>query len=137
MASALALAALSVVGTVVGPTRQAAEELHALWSVHRGLRLHPQSLVARGAQAARALVAATGWMQVSCWRASFVWRKAPGTCEKLPDRPRASQRAIEVFPDASRTFQKKASRRFPEAQSPKFAKTSPSPKGGSLPKNSR
>ena len=36
-----------------------------------GVAFAPQSLVARGAKAARALVAATGWMQVSCWRASF------------------------------------------------------------------
>ena len=70
-ASALAFAALNIAGTVLAPGRQGAEELEAMWSVHRGLRSHPQSLVARGAKAARALVAATGWMQVSCWRASF------------------------------------------------------------------
>ena len=94
MASALALAALSVVGTVVGPTRQAAEELHALWSVHRGLRLHPQSLVARGAQAARALVAATGWMQVSCWRASFEAYDPLAEPAPLPRGAAASPEAV-------------------------------------------
>ena len=70
-ASALALAALNIPGTVVAPGRQEAEDLDAMWRIHRGLPSHPQSLLARGAKAARALVAATGWMQVSCWRASF------------------------------------------------------------------
>jgi hypothetical protein len=68
-ATALAVAALSVAGTLL--TREEAEEWSPVWSAHRNLRLQPQSLRARGAKAARALLAATGWMQISCWRASF------------------------------------------------------------------
>ena len=68
-ATALAVAALSVAGTLL--TREEAEEWSPVWLAHRHLRLQPQSLRARGAKAARALLAATGWMQVSCWRASF------------------------------------------------------------------
>ena len=65
-ATALAVTALSVAGTLL--TREEAKEWAPVWSAHRHLRLQPQSLRARGAKAARALLAATGWMQVSCWR---------------------------------------------------------------------
>jgi len=59
-ATALAVATLSVAGTVL--TREEAEAWQPVWLAHRHLRLHNQSLVARGAQPARALLAATGWM---------------------------------------------------------------------------
>ena len=56
-ATALAVAALSVAGGMM--TREEAEAWPPVWSAHRHLRLHPQSLRARGAKAARALLAAT------------------------------------------------------------------------------
>ena len=48
-----------------------------------------QSLRARGAKAARALLASTGWMQVSCWRATLE------ACDPLAEAapaPRARRR---------------------------------------------
>jgi len=81
-ATALAVAALSVAGTLL--TREEAEEWSPVWSAHRHLRLQPQSLRARGAKAARALLAATGG------QASKLMTRWPSLL-----RPRAGQRRAQ------------------------------------------
>ena len=79
-ATALAVAALSVAGTLL--TREEAEEWSPVWSAHR--HLQPQSLRARGAKAALALLAATGG------QASKLMTRWPSLL-----RPRAGQRRAQ------------------------------------------